>query len=354
LPNLISDDLTLENSNGPAFEEHNLLPDTDHPAGRPSIEDNEPEASVVEDLAEDVVSETETELRVNVAPTPGPALEQSDDSIRMYLQEIGKRRLITHAEELELARLISKGGPEGEKAKHKLVSANLRLVVSIARKHLGRGLSFLDLIQEGNMGLMRAAEKYDYRKGYKFSTYATWWIRQAITRAIADQGRTIRVPVHMVETISRVKKTIRLMSQRLGRQPAETEVAEELQITVEKLREITKADQEPVSLETPIGKEEDSRLGDIIRDQHTASPPATALQRMLCEDVNNLLETHLTERERYVVRRRFGLDGGQQRTLEGIGHDMGVTRERVRQIEAKALNKLRMSLQKEQLRGYLS
>ncbi|MBI6545706.1 MAG: sigma-70 family RNA polymerase sigma factor [Cyanobacteria bacterium NC_groundwater_1444_Ag_S-0.65um_54_12] len=277
--------------------------------------------------------------------------EQSDDSIRLYLQEIGRKRLLTHAEELELARRISNGD---ELAKRQLVSANLRLVVSIARKHLGRGLSFLDLIQEGNMGLMRAAEKYDYRKGYKFSTYATWWIRQAITRAIADQGRTIRVPVHMVETISRVKKTIRLMSQKLGRQPNEQEVAAELQITVEKLREITKADREPISLETPIGKDDDSRLGDIIKDQYTASPPATVMNRMLSEDVNQLLENHLTERELYVVRRRFGLDGEAQRTLEGIGHDMGVTRERVRQIEAKALQKLRGSIQKEQLRGYLS
>jgi RNA polymerase primary sigma factor len=277
--------------------------------------------------------------------------EQSDDSIRMYLQEIGRRRLLTHAEELELARRISQGD---ERAKRQLVAANLRLVVSIARKHLGRGLSFLDLIQEGNMGLMRASEKYDYRKGYKFSTYATWWIRQAITRAIADQGRTIRVPVHMVETISRVKKTIRLMSQRLGRQPNEHEVAEELQITVEKLREITKADREPISLETPIGKDDDSRLGDIIKDQYTASPPATVMNRMLSEDVQNMLETHLTERELYVVRRRFGLDGEPQRTLEGIGLDMGVTRERVRQIEAKALQKLRSSAIKEQLKGYLS
>lgn len=288
--------------------------------------------------------------RVNASASSTHA-EQSDDSIRLYLQEIGRKRLLTHAEELELARRISMGD---ELAKKQLVSANLRLVVSIARKHLGRGLSFLDLIQEGNMGLMRAAEKYDYRKGYKFSTYATWWIRQAITRAIADQGRTIRVPVHMVETISRVKKTIRLMSQKLGRQPTEQEVACELQITVEKLREITKADREPISLETPIGKDDDSRLGDIIKDQYTASPPATVMNRMLSEDVQNLLETHLTERELYVVRRRFGLDGETQRTLEGIGHDMGVTRERVRQIEAKALQKLRASLHKEQLRGYLS
>ena len=278
----------------------------------------------------------------------------TDDPVRMYLREIGTIPLLTPLQEVTLAKAIAAGGPNSERAKRKLAEANLRLVVSIAKKYVGRGMLFLDLIQEGNLGLIRAVEKFDHEKGYKFSTYATWWIRQAITRAIADQGRTIRVPVHMVETISRVKKTIRLMSQKLGRQPSEQEVAEELAITVEKLREITKADQEPVSLETPIGKEEDSRLGDIIRDQHTASPPATALQRMLCEDVNNLLETHLTERERYVVRRRFGLDGGQQRTLEGIGHDMGVTRERVRQIEAKALNKLRMSLQKEQLRGYLS
>ncbi|MFP5501607.1 MAG: sigma-70 family RNA polymerase sigma factor, partial [Candidatus Sericytochromatia bacterium] len=248
---------------------------------RPSIEQEESEPSGEELLTETESIEEEGEV-IQVTTTPGPAMEQSDDSIRMYLQEIGKKRLITHAEELEYARRISAGGRDGERAKHQLVNANLRLVVSIARKHLGRGLSFLDLIQEGNMGLMRAAEKYDYRKGYKFSTYATWWIRQAITRAIADQGRTIRVPVHMVETISRVKKTIRLMSQKLGRQPQENEVAEELGITVEKLREITKADQEPVSLQTPIGKEEDSRLGDIIRDQHTASPPATALQRMLC------------------------------------------------------------------------
>jgi RNA polymerase primary sigma factor len=291
-----------------------------------------------------------TTKKINVHTTGGHT-EQSDDSIRMYLQEIGRRRLLTHAEELELARRISNGD---EKAKRQLVAANLRLVVSIARKHLGRGLSFLDLIQEGNMGLMRASEKYDYRKGYKFSTYATWWIRQAITRAIADQGRTIRVPVHMVETISRVKKTIRLMSQKLGRQPNEQEVAAELQITVEKLREITKADREPISLETPIGKDDDSRLGDIIKDQYTASPPATVMNRMLTEDVQSLLETHLTDRELYVVRRRFGLDGETQRTLEGIGHDMGVTRERVRQIEAKALQKLRGSLQKEQLRGYLS
>ncbi|MGE5707186.1 MAG: RNA polymerase sigma factor RpoD/SigA [Bacteroidota bacterium] len=278
------------------------------------------------------------------------APEQTEDSIRMYLQEIGRRRLLTHDEELDLARRIAEGD---EAAKQRLIASNLRLVVSIARKHLGRGLSFLDLIQEGNLGLMRAAEKFDYKKGYKFSTYATWWIRQAITRAIADQGRVIRVPVHMVETIGRVKKTIRVMSQRLGRQPSETEVAGELEITVERLREITKADREPISLETPIGKEDDSRLGDIIKDPSNAGPAATVMSRMLSEDVNHLLETHLTERERYVLSRRFGLDGEPHRTLEGIGHDMGVTRERVRQIEAKALAKLRNSLQKESLRGYL-
>ncbi|MEB3300138.1 MAG: sigma-70 family RNA polymerase sigma factor [Candidatus Sericytochromatia bacterium] len=350
MPSLAGD--MLEDVSSPMVvfdsEEHSLATPHAIDLARAAAVSEEPaeEADQFEDAAEE-------------APAPGKKVsaaasshtEQSDDSIRLYLQEIGRRRLLTHAEELELARRISLGD---DLAKRQLVSANLRLVVSIARKHLGRGLSFLDLIQEGNMGLMRAAEKYDYRKGYKFSTYATWWIRQAITRAIADQGRTIRVPVHMVETISRVKKTIRLMSQKLGRQPNEVEVAAELQITVEKLREITKADREPISLETPIGKDDDSRLGDIIKDQYTASPPATVLNRMLSEDVNDLLETHLTERELYVVRRRFGLDGETQRTLEGIGHDMGVTRERVRQIEAKALQKLRGSLQKEQLRGYLS
>lgn len=327
--------------------------------GEENLVDSHPPGLTFEEPGEDLEHFEEADSEEGTPPagkkvnasSSNSHTEQSDDSIRLYLQEIGRRRLLTHAEELELARRISNGD---ELAKKQLVSANLRLVVSIARKHLGRGLSFLDLIQEGNMGLMRAAEKYDYRKGYKFSTYATWWIRQAITRAIADQGRTIRVPVHMVETISRVKKTIRLMSQKLGRQPNEQEVAAELQITVEKLREITKADREPISLETPIGKDDDSRLGDIIKDQYTASPPATVMNRMLSEDVNSLLETHLTERELYVVRRRFGLDGEAQRTLEGIGHDMGVTRERVRQIEAKALQKLRASMQKEQLRGYLS
>jgi len=346
LPKLAGE--TLADLTSPvSFDEETLHTPTEMTFAIPEEETDELDAA--EEAPEDEAAISMTK-KVTVT-TSSSHHEQSDDSIRMYLQEIGRRRLLTHAEELELARRISNGD---EKAKRQLVAANLRLVVSIARKHLGRGLSFLDLIQEGNMGLMRASEKYDYRKGYKFSTYATWWIRQAITRAIADQGRTIRVPVHMVETISRVKKTIRLMSQKLGRQPTEVEVAAELQITVEKLREITKADREPISLETPIGKDDDSRLGDIIKDQYTASPPATVMNRMLTEDVQNLLETHLTDRELYVVRRRFGLDGEPQRTLEGIGHDMGVTRERVRQIEAKALQKLRGSLQKEQLRGYLS
>lgn len=319
--------------------------------GLEHVEDAKLESSELVEETEDEAphAETTTEASEVVRYTPAPS--DSDDSVKLYLQEIGRHPLLTQAEELELGRRIVEGDA---RATEILIASNLRLVVSIARKHLGRGLSLQDLIQEGNLGLMRAVEKFDYKKGYKFSTYATWWIRQAVTRAIADQGRTIRVPVHMVETICRVKKTIRVMSQKLGRQPEEGEVAAELEISVEKLREIAKADREPISLETPVGKEEDSRLGDMIKDSPSANPSVTVMDRMLSEDLHGLLESQLTERERFVLLRRFGLDGESQKTLEGIGLEMGVTRERVRQIEAKALLKLRNSMQKEQLRGYLS
>lgn len=319
--------------------------------GLEHVEEAKLESSELSEEVEDEAPQGETVVVATepVQYTPSPS--DSDDSVKLYLQEIGRHPLLTQAQELELGRRIVEGDA---RATEILIASNLRLVVSIARKHLGRGLSLQDLIQEGNLGLMRAVEKFDYKKGYKFSTYATWWIRQAVTRAIADQGRTIRVPVHMVETICRVKKTIRVMAQKLGRQPEEGEVAAELEISVEKLREIAKADREPISLETPVGKEEDSRLGDMIKDGPNANPSVTVMERMLSEDLQGLLESQLTERERFVLLRRFGLDGESQKTLEGIGHEMGVTRERVRQIEAKALLKLRNSMQKEQLRGYLS
>jgi RNA polymerase primary sigma factor len=275
-----------------------------------------------------------------------------DDPVRMYLREIGRIPLLTGDEEIELARQIVAGGESGARAKQKLVQANLRLVVSIAKKYVGRGMLFLDLIQEGNLGLIRAAEKFDHERGYKFSTYATWWIRQAITRAIADQARTIRIPVHMVETINKLKKITRKLAQELSRKPTEEELAAAMAITVPKLRDIIKVAQEPLSLETPIGKEEDSRLGDFIEDREAKAPATTVAHELLREDLTEVLSS-LSPRERDVLRLRFGLDDGRQRTLEEVGQLFGVTRERIRQIEAKALRKLRHPNRSRRLKEYI-
>jgi RNA polymerase primary sigma factor len=276
----------------------------------------------------------------------------SDDPVRMYLREIGRIPLLTADQEIEYARKIEMGGPEGAVAKRRLTQANLRLVVSIAKKYVGRGMLFLDLIQEGNLGLIRAAEKFDYERGYKFSTYATWWIRQAITRAIADQARTIRIPVHMVETINKLKKVTRKLAQDKGRKPTEEEIAESMEISVSKLRDIVKVAQEPISLETPIGKEEDSRLGDFIEDREAETPASSVTQELLREDIIEVM-AGLSPRERDVLRLRFGLDDGRQRTLEEVGQLFGVTRERIRQIEAKALRKLRHPNRSRRLREYI-
>jgi RNA polymerase primary sigma factor len=276
----------------------------------------------------------------------------SDDPVRMYLREIGKIPLLKADQEIDLARKIEMGGAEGAIAKRKLVQANLRLVVSIAKKYIGRGMLFLDLIQEGNLGLIRAAEKFDYERGYKFSTYATWWIRQAITRAIADQARTIRIPVHMVETINKLKKVTRKLAQDKGRKPTEEEIALAMEISISKLRDIVKVAQEPISLETPIGKEEDSRLGDFIEDRDAETPASSVTQELLREDIIEVM-AGLSPRERDVLRLRFGLDDGRQRTLEEVGQLFGVTRERIRQIEAKALRKLRHPNRSRRLREYI-
>ncbi|MGI6052603.1 MAG: RNA polymerase sigma factor RpoD [Bilifractor sp.] len=273
-----------------------------------------------------------------------------EDPVRMYLKEIGKVPLLTGEEEIELAKRMEQGD---EEAKNKLATANLRLVVSIAKHYVGRGMQFLDLIQEGNLGLLKAVEKFDYRKGYKFSTYATWWIRQAITRAIADQARTIRIPVHMVETINKQVRVSRQLLQELGREPTPEEIAAEMHVPVERVREIMKIYQEPVSLETPIGEEEDSHLGDFIPDDNTQAPSDAAEYMMLTEQLNEVLDT-LTEREQKVIRLRFGLDDGRARTLEEVGKEFNVTRERIRQIEAKALRKLHHPSRSKKLRGYLS
>ena len=272
-----------------------------------------------------------------------------EDPVRMYLKEIGKVPLLTAEEEIDLAQRMEAGD---EEAKKKLAEANLRLVVSIAKRYVGRGMLFLDLIQEGNLGLIKAVEKFDYRKGYKFSTYATWWIRQAITRAIADQARTIRIPVHMVETINKLIRISRQLLQELGREPVPEEIAEEMGMSVERVREILKISQEPVSLETPIGEEEDSHLGDFIQDDNVPVPADAAAFTLLKEQLVEVLGT-LTEREQKVLRLRFGLDDGRARTLEEVGKEFNVTRERIRQIEAKALRKLRHPSRSRKLKDYL-
>ena len=272
-----------------------------------------------------------------------------EDPVRMYLKEIGKVPLLSAEEEIELAQRMENGD---EEAKKKLAEANLRLVVSIAKRYVGRGMLFLDLIQEGNLGLIKAVEKFDYSKGYKFSTYATWWIRQAITRAIADQARTIRIPVHMVETINKLIRVSRQLLQELGREPSPEEIAKEMNMPVERVREILKISQEPVSLETPIGEEEDSHLGDFIQDDHVPVPADAATFTLLKEQLAEVLST-LTEREQKVLRLRFGLDDGRARTLEEVGKEFNVTRERIRQIEAKALRKLRHPSRSRKLKDYL-
>ncbi|KRL13115.1 RNA polymerase sigma factor RpoD [Schleiferilactobacillus perolens] len=288
---------------------------------------------------------TKTELRDLSAPTG----VKINDPVRMYLKEIGRVPLLTADEEVELALKIEQGD---EEAKQRLAEANLRLVVSIAKRYVGRGMQFLDLIQEGNMGLMKAVEKFDYKKGFKFSTYATWWIRQAITRAIADQARTIRIPVHMVETINKLIRIQRQLLQDLGREPTPEEIGAEMDLPTEKVREILKIAQEPVSLETPIGEEDDSHLGDFIEDHDATSPEEHASNELLKEQLEGVLDT-LTDREENVLRLRFGLDDGRTRTLEEVGKVFGVTRERIRQIEAKALRKLRHPSRSKQLKDFL-
>ena len=333
-------------------------------------EDEEPTEEALLDVEDEDIEVEKIDLSV-------PEGTNIEDPVRMYLKEIGKVPLLSADEEIELAQEMEAGDmalmqleemgddideetreqlqeliDNGDRAKKKLAEANLRLVVSIAKRYVGRGMLFLDLIQEGNLGLIKAVEKFDYRKGYKFSTYATWWIRQAITRAIADQARTIRIPVHMVETINKLIRVSRQLLQELGREPSPEEIAEEMEIPVERVREILKISQEPVSLETPIGEEEDSHLGDFIQDENVPVPAEAAASTLLREQLVEVLET-LTEREQKVLRLRFGLDDGRNRTLEEVGKVFNVTRERIRQIEAKALRKLRHPSRSRKLRDYL-
>ncbi len=308
----------------------------------PGLPDEDPDDADIEQ-----VKEEEVDLdNIDLSAPEGVSVE---DPVRMYLKEIGKVPLLTADEEIELAKRMEKGD---EAAKNRLAEANLRLVVSIAKRYVGRGMLFLDLIQEGNLGLIKAVEKFDYRKGYKFSTYATWWIRQGITRAISDQARTIRIPVHMVETINKLIRVSRQLLQELGREPTPEEIAEAMNTPVEKVREILKISQEPVSLETPIGEEEDSHLGDFIQDDNVPVPAEAAAFTLLREQLDEVLD-QLTEREQKVLRLRFGLDDGRARTLEEVGKEFAVTRERIRQIEAKALRKLRHPSRSRKLRDYL-
>lgn len=302
---------------------------------------------VIEEIdPEELASEDISEVDPKIAAVEGITV---DDPVRMYLKEIGRIPLLSHEQELELATRMAEGD---EDAKHRLAEANLRLVVSVAKRYVGRGMQFLDLIQEGNLGLIKAVDKFDYRKGFKFSTYSTWWIRQAITRAIADQARTIRIPVHMVETINKLVRVNRQLLQELGREPRHEEIAKQMGITEDKVREIIKIAQDPVSLETPIGEEEDSHLGDFIPDDDAPAPDNMATQAMLKRQLNEVLST-LTPREEKVLRLRFGLDDGRTRTLEDVGKEFNVTRERIRQIEAKALRKLRHPSRSRRLKDYL-
>lgn len=307
-----------------------------------SLSEDEPDNQEFEDGGEEVE-------QIDLTVPEGVSIE---DPVRMYLKEIGKVPLLNAEEEIALAQAMERGGEEGEIAKKKLAEANLRLVVSIAKRYVGRGMLFLDLIQEGNLGLIKAVEKFDYRKGYKFSTYATWWIRQAITRAIADQARTIRIPVHMVETINKLVRVQRQLLQELGREPSPEEIAAEMNMPVERVREILKISQEPVSLETPIGEEEDSHLGDFIQDENVPIPADAAAFTLLKEQLVEVLDT-LTDREQKVLRLRFGLDDGRARTLEEVGREFNVTRERIRQIEAKTLRKLRHPSRSRKLKDFL-
>ncbi len=317
-----------------AFEELNVDLKED-------LEDEEPDLEDLEEV-EDIKVED-----INLSTLEGVS---TDDPVRMYLREIGRIPLLSYDEELEIAEKVLEGD---EEAKQRLAESNLRLVVSIAKKYVGRGMLFLDLIQEGNMGLIKAVDKFDYKKGFKFSTYATWWIRQAITRAIADQARTIRIPVHMVETINKLIRTSRHLLQRLGREPSPEEIAEELEMPVEKVMEIQKIAQDPVSLETPIGEEDDSHLGDFIQDEDSPAPHDSAAYTLLKEQLEEVMNT-LTPREAKVLKLRFGLEDGKARTLEEVGREFAVTRERIRQIEAKALRKLRHPSRSKKLRDYMN
>ncbi|MRN55707.1 RNA polymerase sigma factor RpoD [Paenibacillus sp. 19GGS1-52] len=310
------------------------------------VNENDEEVTTLRPSEDNENNESEESFDDDLSLPPGIKI---NDPVRMYLKEIGRVPLLSADDEVELAMRIKNGD---EEAKRRLAEANLRLVVSIAKRYVGRGMLFLDLIQEGNMGLIKAVEKFDHNKGFKFSTYATWWIRQAITRAIADQARTIRIPVHMVETINKLIRVSRQLLQELGREPSPEEIAAEMELTVEKVREIMKIAQEPVSLETPIGEEDDSHLGDFIEDQEALAPADAAAYELLKEQLEDVLDT-LTEREENVLRLRFGLDDGRTRTLEEVGKVFGVTRERIRQIEAKALRKLRHPSRSKRLKDFL-
>ncbi|MBR6229268.1 MAG: RNA polymerase sigma factor RpoD [Eubacterium sp.] len=341
----IEDILVKKNANFDEEKKDRLYEALDNAGITIMVEDDEPEDDKIMSDVDDEPTEEELE-NIELSVPEGVSIE---DPVRMYLKEIGKVPLLSAEEEKELAMRMETGD---EEAKKRLAAANLRLVVSIAKRYVGRGMLFLDLIQEGNLGLIKAVEKFDYKKGYKFSTYATWWIRQAITRAIADQARTIRIPVHMVETINKLIRVQRQLLQELGREPYPEEIAEKMNLPVDRVREIQKISQEPVSLETPIGEEEDSHLGDFIQDDNVPVPAEAAAETMLKEQLDEVLKT-LTEREKKVLRLRFGLDDQRARTLEEVGKEFDVTRERIRQIEAKALRKLRHPSRSRKLKDYL-